>query len=290
MTTMSTKIIYNSKVMDSLDAILFDNRAFRYGDGLFETIRVIKGKSHNLMAHYNRLLSGINVLNLKGIENLSFEKLNTDIRHLIEANGLLDAAKVRLHVFRSGGGTYLSNNDYFDYVLTAESLDNSFFKVNSEGLKVDIYPDLKKPKNILSNLKTANGMLYVMAMNFAKKNNLDECFILNLEGQIIEAAKSNIILVSNGVLYTPPLSDGCIGGTMRMNVINTALENKIKVYESSITPQNLLIADEIILTNAIQGLQWVGEYKTKTYSNQITRNLIGYINEKIFSEFEVNSN
>jgi branched-subunit amino acid aminotransferase/4-amino-4-deoxychorismate lyase len=80
MTTMSTKIIFNSKVMDSLDAILFDNRAFRYGDGLFETIRVIKGRPHNLMAHYNRLLSGINVLNLKGIENLSFEKLNADIR------------------------------------------------------------------------------------------------------------------------------------------------------------------------------------------------------------------
>jgi branched-chain amino acid aminotransferase len=129
-----------------------------------------------------------------------------------------------------------------------------------------------------------------MAMNYAKKNGLDECFILNNEGQIIEAAKSNIILVSNGVLYTPPLADGCVGGTMRMKVINTALENRIKVYESSITPQNLLIADEIILTNAISGLQWVGEYKTKVYTNQITRNLISFINESIFNESNVSSN
>lgn len=287
MTHTGNKVIYNGKLMDSLNAQVFDNRAFRYGDGLFETIRVIKGKPHNLMAHYDRLVSGIQILNLKGIENLSCEQLNGHIKIIIEENGFVDAAKVRLHVFRSGSGTYWSNTDQFDFVLTVEKLENSFFKINSEGLKVNIYPDLKKPKNILSNIKTANGLLFVMALNYAKKEGLDECFILNFEGQIIEAAKSNIILVSNGVLYTPPLSDGCIGGTMRMKVINTALENKIKVYESSITPQNLLIADEIILTNAIQGLQWVGEYKTKTYGNQITRNLISYINEKIFSEYEI---
>ncbi len=284
------KVLINDNIIDHITANSIDNRSFRYGDGLFETIRIIKGKPFNVEAHYDRLISGAKVLGFQGIESYTRDKMIKSILKLLEVNGVHDAAKVRLHFFRSGGGTYLSKTDAFDVILTLEQLENSFFKINSEGLKLNIYPDIKKPKNILSNLKTSNGLIYVMAMNYAKKNGLDECFILNNEGQIIEAAKSNIILVSNGVLYTPPLADGCVGGTMRMKVINTALENRIKVYESSITPQNLLIADEIILTNAVAGLQWVGEYKTKVYTNQITRNLISFINESIFNESNVSSN
>ena len=84
--------------------------------------------------------------------------------------------------------------------------------------------------------------------------------------------------MSNGVLYTPPLEDGCIGGIMRMNVINTAIENSITVYENTLSPQNLLAADEIFLTNAIQGIQWVGGYKSKRYFNKISKKILELIN------------
>ena len=85
------------------------------------------------------------------------------------------------------------------------------------------------------------------------------------------------------MLYTPHLEDGCVGGTMRMQVINSALENEIKVYETSLTPQNLLAADEIFLTNAIKGIQWVGSYRTKRYFHKISDVLIERLNQKVSS-------
>ena len=145
---------------------------------------------------------------------------------------------------------------------------------------VDIYPEMNKSVNILSKYKSINSLLPVMAANFAKKNQLQECFILNAKGKIIETISSNVFIVSNGVLYTPPLEDGCIGGIMRMNVINTAIENGITVYENTLSPQNLLAADEIFLTNAIQGIQWVGGYKSKRYFNKISKKILELINKR----------
>ena len=75
------------------------------------------------------------------------------------------------------------------------------------------------------------------------------------------------------------MEDGCIAGTMRMNVINLALENKIKVYECTLNPHNLLSADEVFLTNAIRGIEWVVAYKTKRYFNEMSKKLLTILNE-----------
>jgi branched-chain amino acid aminotransferase len=82
------------------------------------------------------------------------------------------------------------------------------------------------------------------------------------------------------VLYTPGLEDGCLAGVMRMTVINLALENGIKVYECSILPQNLLAGSELFLTNAIRGIIWVGGYRTKRYTNEMSRRITDLLNQK----------
>lgn len=274
------KINNNGEVISNLQPYLNDNRAFRYGDGLFETIRVINGRPYNLQSHIDRLFQGASTLSFVLPDHYSLDFFRAEIGKLIGANEIEGGAKVRLHLYRNGGGTYKSNDDSVKYLLTAESVAHNQFSINSEGLSIDIYPDIKKERNILSSLKTSNSLLYVMAMNFARANKLDEAFILNSNGHIIETSQSNVFLVSNGVLYTPPLADGCVGGTMRMNLINLAIEQKVTIYESSLTPQNLLAADEIILTNAVQGVQWVGAFKTKRYYNKVARELLKAINEK----------
>jgi branched-chain amino acid aminotransferase len=279
---MSKIVIYNGELVNAESPYLNDNRAFRYGDGLFETIRILSDKPHNISAHLARLKRGMEVLNLDIPANFFEVEIPTAIHKCVKANKLpTQSGKMRLEVFRDGGGTYWPETDRPAYLITLDEMPHNLFVVNSEGLKVDLYQDIKKTKNILSNLKTANGILYVMALNYARRNSLEEAILMNTEGNIIESAQSNIFLVSNGVLYTPPLSDGCVGGTMRMKVINTALANNVKVYESSLTPQNMLIADEVILTNAIRGLQWVGQYKSKQYGNLITRKLVAMVNESI---------
>jgi branched-subunit amino acid aminotransferase/4-amino-4-deoxychorismate lyase len=133
--------------------------------------------------------------------------------------------------------------------------------------------------NKLSGFKTLNAQLYVMSALYAREKGFDEALLQNSKFSIIEATSSNIFIVSNGVLYTPTLDDGCIAGTMRMNVINLALENKIKVYECTLNPHNLLSADEVFLTNAIRGIEWVVAYKTKRYFNEMSKKLLNILNE-----------
>lgn len=271
-------INYQGELLDGEVPFLKDNRAFRYGDSLFETIRVVNGAPHNLDSHINRLFSGAKILSFDVPQHYNTDFFRAEIGKLLQSSGIELGAKIRLQLFRSGEGTYRSKDDAVSYVITGETLPNNEFTINSEGLTIDVYSDVTKEKSILSNLKTGNSLLYVMAMNHAKKKNLDEVLILNQNQSIIEASQSNIFLVSNGVLYTPPLTDGCVGGTMRMNLINIALANRVTVYESSLNPQNLLVADEIILTNAVQGIQWVGAFRGKRYYNKMAKTLVGYLN------------
>ena len=93
----------------------------------------------------------------------------------------------------------------------------------------------------------------------------------------------NLFIVSNGVLYTPSLSDGCLGGVMRMQIINLALENGIKVYECSLNPQNLLAADELFFTNASRGVQWVVGYRTKRYTHRMALHLTELLVKKVLN-------
>jgi branched-chain amino acid aminotransferase len=137
---------------------------------------------------------------------------------------------------------------------------------------------MKKSLDQFSKFKTINSLLYVQAAIYANQNNFNDSLILNGEGNIIESSSSNVFIASNGVLYTPPLDDGCVGGIMRMNVINLAINNGIKVYEYSLKPQNLLIADEVFLTNAIKGIEWVGGFQNKRYYNSLSRKIIDFLN------------
>lgn len=155
-----------------------------------------------------------------------------------------------------------------------------FFELNAKGLEVDLYMDMKKPKIKLSNYKTKNGLISIIASITAKEKGLDDYLIANSNEGIIEGTSTNLFVVSNGVLYTPGLEEGCVAGTMRMQIINLAVENGTKVYECNILPQNLLVADEVFLTNAVKGIIWVSGYRTKRYFNNISRNFVDLLNSK----------
>ena len=158
-------------------------------------------------------------------------------------------------------------------------IDTNKFVLNTKGKEIDLFMDLKKTKTSLSNFKTKNGLIYIIAAITAKEKGLDDYLISNNTGGVLEGTSANLFVVSNGVLYTPGLEEGCLAGTMRMQVINLALENGIKVYECNILPQNLLVADEIFLTNAINGVVWVSGYRTKRYFNNTARKLVNLLNE-----------
>ncbi|MDG1842153.1 MAG: aminotransferase class IV [Crocinitomicaceae bacterium] len=260
-------------------SILSGNRGHLFGDGLFESIRIINGKPVNLKNHISRLMDGAKALKIERPNHFGNDFFETEIKTLIKKSNLTDGGKCRLSIDRSAGGTFLPAVNSCTYHIEIQNLSENYFELNPVGLKLDVYQDIKIHKNFLSSYKTKNCLAYVMAALNAKEKNLDDVFMTNEKRQIIESSNSNLFIVHNGVLYTPSLEDGCLAGTMRMQIINLALENKIKVYECNIMPQNLLSAEEVFLTNAIKGLQWVGSFRSKNYSNAMARKFVVLLNE-----------
>jgi len=274
-----TYVNNNGKILkNSGPTIHSGNRAFLYGDGVFESIRIINGAPINLENHVKRMLEGALKIKMRPPSFFDANFFEQKILELIEKSEITAGGRCRISLDRSIGGTFLPESNEVEFFIEVYPLDVNKFELNSKGLEVDIYMDLKKPKTILSNFKIKNGIIYVLAAISAKEKGLDDYLICNNAGGILEGTSANLFVVSNGVLYTPGLEEGCLAGTMRMQVINLAIANGIKVYECNILPQNLLVADEIFLTNAIQGIIWVSGYRTKRYFNNVSRKFIDLLN------------
>jgi branched-subunit amino acid aminotransferase/4-amino-4-deoxychorismate lyase len=264
-----------------------DNRAFRFGDGCFESIRVIGGRALFVENHFKRAVDTLRALRIDIPVYFTAENLRHQIQGLLERNAIHSGGRVRITFYRKSDGFYLPKVDELAYFIEAEIMLDNEFTVSPVGKNVDIFSDLKKDVNRLSIFKTLNTQLYVMASLFAKEKGLDDALIQNNKMALIEATSSNFFIVSNGVLYTPMLQDGCVAGTMRMTLINLALENQIKVYECTLNPQNLLAADEMFLTNAIRGIEWVASYRTKRYFNQMSKRLTALLNASILQKADI---
>ncbi len=266
-------------VNENQATITRDNRAFRFGDGFFETMRVMNGRILYIENHYARILDTAKALKMQPTENFSQELLLSQINGLLARNQITAGGRVRITFYRKSGGFFLPKHDELGSYMEAEAIVDNEFVLNQTGKMVDIFSDFKKDVNKLSLYKTLNAQLYVMSAIHSREKGIDEALIQNTKFSIIEGTSSNLFIVSNGVLYTPTLEDGCVAGTMRMNIINLALENKIKVYECTLNPQNLLSADEMFLTNAARGIEWVVAYRTKRYFNDMSKKVIRILNE-----------
>jgi branched-chain amino acid aminotransferase len=260
-------------------AIDATNRSYLYGDGVFESIRVFNGKAINVENHIHRLLAGARAVKMRSASFLTVEYFSEKINELIQLSGINEGGRCRISLDRVPGGAYKPDSNEVNYFIDIYPYECNNFELNSKGIEVDQFMDIKKHINPISNFKTKSGLVYVLAAIQASEKKLDDMLISNDKGGIIETSSCNIFIVSNGVLYTPGLDEGCLAGTMRMQIINLALANGIKVYESSIVPQNLLAADEIFITNAIRGVNWVSGYRTKRYFNNVSRKLVALLND-----------
>ncbi len=270
---MNGSVNVNGQVLPDGPVLRLEDRAFHFGDGLFESIRVINGRPCFLDPHWARLSTGADVLRLKLPAHLTRASLEEMIIDLVQRNGV-NSARCRLTVYRAGGGYYRPLTNEATFTIELIAMNEETYSSNDQGLMMDIWPEMRKPLNELAKLKTLNCLYYVLAALWSQQRGLDDCLLQNDRGNIIESSSGNLFIVSNGVLYTPSLSDGCVGGVMRAQVINLALANGIKVYECSLNPQNLLAADELFITNAIMGIQWASTYRTKRYMHKLSSQLV----------------
>ena len=253
------------------------NRSFRYGDGLFESMRYMNGQLKFPDLHIDRVLKGMEILKLENGFHLDSWFLREKVDELARRNKIGPNARFRLTVFRDSGGLYSPDSNKMAYVLESQSMDESQYTFNNKGLIIDLYDELTKPVNILSNLKTCNSLIYVLAGVFKNQHKLDEVMILNQHGFLCESISSNVFVVYDSKLYTPSLNEGCIGGVMRQVVMRLAIENGIELIEAQVNPDILNEADEVFITNAAKGIQWVMGYNSKRYFNEMSK----FLSEKL---------
>lgn len=246
--------------------IRLDNRGLNYGDGVFETLKVLRGKILFWEDHYFRLMASMRILRMEIPMSFSPEYLEEQVALCLKEAKLEDqVVRVKILVVRKAGGLYTPEQREVDFLIRAEVLDQANYELNEQGYEVELYKDFYKASGLLGNLKTTSAQLYTLAGIFKKENQLDECILLNEKKEVVESISANLFMLKGEELITPPLSSGCLRGVMRKQVMRIAEELGLQVKEESFSPFALQKADELWLCNVINGIRWVGKYRKKEY-------------------------
>lgn len=274
-------IDFNGELLqENANFLNHENRGLRYGDALFETIRVVNSKIYFWEPHYLRLMSSMRILRMEIPMHFTMEFFEEQIVKTLEHNDLNQkSARVRITVFRNNGGRYTPSSNDVSYIIEANELQTTFYSIADTAYEVDLFKDFYINPDMLSTLKTNNKILNVVGSVFAKENGLDNCLLLNTRKSVVEALNGNLFWVQDKVIKTPPLSDGCLKGIVRNQLIDIigSLED-YTLLEASISPFELQKADELFITNAIVGIQPITKYRKKQYANEVAKSLLGKLN------------
>ncbi len=279
---------YNGNIIEEDDLkIGINNRAFQYGDGIFETMHASGNKVQFFYEHIERLIRSMKVLKMEVPVRFTIDTmgLQQEISKLLNKNKLFKGARVRMSVFRQSGGFYAPQTNETEYTIQCSALSSYKYDFNTKGIFVDVYDEITKPINYLSRIKLISSTLFVMAGIYKTENQLDECLLINTKGNIVEGISSNIFIVKENTILTPSLREGCLAGIMRQKTIEIAKKMNFSVQDEAIVQINdLMAADEIFFTNAINGIQWVLGFKQRRYYNKVSNLLSDTLNQMCFPE------
>ena len=276
-------INFNKKLLDNHTALSIHNRGFNYGDALFETIRVSYGKLLFWEDHYFRLMASMRIMRMDIPMDFTMAFLEDQIIKLLKSNDLQQAsARVKLMVYRDQGGYYLPQTNSVGFVITSTALQDDFYVHKTNDYEIDLFKDFYVSPSLLSTLKTNNKAINVVGSVYAQENNLQNCLLLNTNKQVVEALNGNVFLVKGQTIKTPPLTDGCLKGIMRKQLIEIIRElPDHDLLEEPVSPFELQKADEIWVTNVIVGIQPVTKHRKKTFESNVAKLVLQKLNVKL---------
>ncbi|RTY72895.1 aminotransferase class IV [Flavobacterium bomense] len=273
-------INFNGTIVSQDTNVLFQNRAFLYGDGVFETVKIVNNTILFLEDHYFRLMSSMRVVRMEIPMNFTMEYLEEQILSLVKKTGLSLSSRARITVYRNDGGYYLPQNNTVSFLIHSIALENTLYSIEKKEYEVDLYKDFYITKQLLSSIKTTNKIINITGSIFANENGLDNCLVLNDSKNVVEALQGNIFMLMGDKLITPPVSEGCLNGVMRKQILSLAKKiETLEVVEEVISPFDLQKADELFITNVIKGIQPVTRYRKKIFTTHVSTQLLEKLNE-----------
>ncbi len=279
---MSPHFIYNGKTCKAGTLVAGPaSRGIRYGDGVFETMKMVNGVLLHADEHFARLWQGLSVLRFELPRQFEPSALQQQVEALAAKNSHSHAARIRLMVFRGDGGLYDAKSHAPQYVIETLPLPEGNGAWNSNGLVLGIFSDARKSCDVLANIKHNNYLPYVLAALEAKKEKWNDALLLNIHGRVCDSTIANFFMIKDDHVYTPALAEGCVAGVMRRHLLGLMRANGINVTETAISTGMLNTADEVFLTNAIYNLRWVQSVNDKQYGNTFTRKIYGLLQSTI---------
>jgi 4-amino-4-deoxychorismate lyase len=259
-------LIYNDQLISENDFRINPyNRAFSYGDGLFETMILREGKILFIDDHLKRLTEGLQQLDLHLPVSLNKDSITGKAVLLASKNNLHQNARIKLQIWRQPGGLITPDSSESEYLLIA----TEFKKAQEVKEQAYVSETIKLYNGNLSRYKTLNFLPYIQAGIEKKKRNADEIILTDQNGNISEASSSNIFWCKSDVLYTSSLETGCIEGVMRKQIINFCSSENIKVIQG-LFPSSELKNAELIFTSNVTGLSLVENFNNKKINTQYT--------------------
>ncbi|HVF96189.1 MAG TPA: aminotransferase class IV [Flavisolibacter sp.] len=252
------------------------NRSFKWGDGLFETAKLYRGRLLLADLHFERLFSGLKLLQINCSKGFTQDNLVDKIITLCTQNNCLESARIRLAVYRTDENTT-------GFLIEASNLDEAVNRWQDDGLTVCLYPHARKSMDAFANIKSAAYLPYILAQRFASEKGVDDTLVLNAANLICDSAKANVFLIKGNTVCTPALHQGCINGIMRRIVMGEVKRLGYRLRHDEVSEEVLLAADEVFLTNAIQIIRWVKSYKSSAYGCEKTRQIFEAVSATIFS-------
>lgn len=275
-------INFNGTIVSEDANLLTHNRAFLYGDGVFETVKVLNNKVLFLEDHYFRLMSSMRVVRMEIPMNFTMEYLEEQILSTVNENSIAHSSRARITVYRNDGGYYLPKINTVSFIISAVGLEKQLYSFEKTKYEVDLYKDFYITKQLLSSIKTTNKIINITGSIFADENGLDNCILLNDSKNVVEALQGNIFMVLGDKLITPPVSEGCLNGVMRKQILSLAKKiANLEVVEEVISPFDLQKADELFITNVIKGIQPITQYRKKNFSTTRSTEILEKLNEMI---------
>ena len=275
-------INFNGTIQSSSANLLVNNRAFLYGDGVFETLKILDQKVLFLEDHYFRLMSSMRVVRMEIPMHFTLEYFEEQLLSLAAIKNLGASARARITVYRNEGGYYLPEQHEVSFLIDIVALDQPLYEIELGAYEVDLFKDFYITKQLLSSIKTTNKLINITGSIFAKENGLDNCLLLNDSKKVVEALQGNLFMVMGNQLITPPVAEGCLNGVMRKQLIDLAKKmDGMEFLEAPISPFDLQKADELFITNVIKGIQPITKYRKKEFTSTIASKLLVLLNAKI---------
>jgi branched-chain amino acid aminotransferase len=214
--------------------------------------------------------------------NFTMEYLEEQILSLAANNSLSSSSRARITVFRNDGGYYLPQINTVSYLIHTIGIEERLYSFSQENYEVDLFKDFYVTKQLLSSIKTTNRILNITASIFASENGYDNCLLLNDSKNVVEAIQGNIFMLTGSKLITPPVSEGCLNGVMRKQILEFAKKvDNLEVVEEVISPFDLQKADELFITNVIKGIQPITKYRKKEFDVVLAKVLLEKLNEVV---------